>query len=111
MSKGGWVLPKSARSTIGLARERGRPAGKNPVVLIILAGLFGYFLPKQKVTLEALWNYVRALIQDISIGIMLFPNRYLRLNQPCPAKERLYVWFLTAETLVQCHGVLRATCG
>ena len=43
-------MPKYARSAIGLAREKGWLAGKNPMVLVILAGLFGYFLPKQKVT-------------------------------------------------------------
>ena len=47
---GGRALPKYARSAIGLAQERGWPVGKNPMVLVILAGLFGYFLPKQKVT-------------------------------------------------------------
>ena len=34
---GGWALPKYARSSIGLARERGWLAGKKPMLLFILA--------------------------------------------------------------------------
>ena len=30
-------MPKYARSAIGLAREKGWPAGNNPIVLVILA--------------------------------------------------------------------------
>ena len=44
---GGRALPKSERSAIGLARERGRPAGKNPMVLVILAWVLGHFLPRK----------------------------------------------------------------